>query len=105
MNHLTRFSVLRSIGIITLAGGLAGAYAGDEPKERQMTANTGPRMTIETLKPLVRKYAFQARPKLNPAVHFKIEEFDVSRLWDALRYNCSWSAICCLTDSNSTKSR
>jgi hypothetical protein len=45
----------------------------------------GPLVSAENLTPLVREYAFQDQPKLNPKARFKIEEYKVDGLWKNLK--------------------
>jgi hypothetical protein len=47
--------------------------------------NDEPRMTVETIVPLVREYAFRDRPALAQGVQFKIEELVVRDLWNTLK--------------------
>lgn len=46
---------------------------------------TKPRMSTEALAPLVREYAFREKPNLNPSTQFKIEEYRVEGLEEALK--------------------
>ena len=43
------------------------------------------RMTAEALMPLVREHAFSEKPKLNPSIQFKIKEYRVEGLHEALK--------------------
>lgn len=47
--------------------------------------DTGKKMTVETVAPLVREYAFREKPKLDPETQFKIEEYEVQGLWQDLK--------------------
>jgi hypothetical protein len=42
-------------------------------------------MTVETVAPLVREYAFREKPTLNSETQFKIEEYEVQGLWQDLK--------------------
>ena len=43
------------------------------------------RISPENLAPLVRERAFRDQPELNPETVFKIKEYDVENLWEALK--------------------
>lgn len=47
--------------------------------------NAQTQISVQDLTPLVKEYAFKEMPRLNPQTVFKIEEYRVDGLWEALR--------------------
>ena len=48
-------------------------------------ADAEQRVSVADVAPLVREYAFEAKPTLNPETQFEIEEYDVPGMWRDLR--------------------